>query len=356
MTRLSVRAVDARDPLLDVCAERLPDAALYDTAPWRGFLEAVTGSPWSGLLALRGGEPAGYLGWHVRRGPLGAVLNSHPWYGTPGGCRVAPGDDEARRALLRAFDEATAGLDRLASVFVLTPDETRHLDDYRAILGPITLDWRLGQVNALTAAPSPPLPRILEQASGKTRNLIRKALRQGFEVAVDEGSDAWDFLVDTHHRNLAAIGGRAKPAAHFAALRRHLPPGSRRLWIARDRGRPVAALLVAEAHGTVEYLTPVIEAEVRSRQPLSGLIVAAMSDAMQRHAHTWNWGGTWLTQHGLHHFKRGWGAVERRYAYVISATPGARARIREHLADVVHHYPWFYVYPFDQLTEPSEVP
>lgn len=353
MSHVVVTPVEANDPRIALAVERLPDAALYDTAPWRHFLEEVTGTTWRGLLALRAGDPVGYIGWHERAGPLGRVINSHPWYGTPGGCRVHTDDDAARRALLDAFVQSTDGPDRLVTVLVLTPDETCHLDRYREALGPVVLDGRIAQSSPLPAATAEPLSWILEKASTKTRNLIRKSLRQDFTVEVDERPEAWAFLIDTHRRNMASIGGRAKPVAHFEAWRRCLPPASRGLWVARSEGGPVAALFTATAHGVVEYLTPVIEVEARPRQPLSRLIVAAMIQSMQAGAHTWNWGGTWLTQRGVYHFKRGWGAIDRPYAYVISAAPDARTRLRARPDAIGEHYAWFYVYPLSQLTEPA---
>ena len=53
----------------------------------------------------------------------------------------------------------------------------------------------------------------------KTRNMVRKAQRQGFVLRRGAGQ-ALDFLHEVHTENMAAIGGRAKPSALLRGARR----------------------------------------------------------------------------------------------------------------------------------------
>ena len=109
---------------------------------------------------------------------------------------------------------------------------------------------------------------------------------------------------------MSAIGGRAKPWGHFAAMRELIPAAWRQLFVTRLDGEPVSAMLLFRFNQTVDNITPVIRHEFRSRQPLSFAIWHAMLDAVRSGFRWWNWGGTWETQQSLHHFKRGWGAAE----------------------------------------------
>jgi hypothetical protein len=326
------------------------DALIYAAPMFHRFLRAAVGGECHYLLALRHGRPCGVLPFFVRQAPgIGCLVNSLPWYGTHGACvGVDPADATSRPALLAAFAGLVRDLRPLSTTLVLTPDETAHVADYRAVFPCSATDSRIGQLTPLPpAGDDRALAATLLQ---KTRNLVNKSLRQGFrEELADESEDAWRFLCEVHTENLLAIGGKPKPRAHFEALRKAIPPTHRRLSVAWLGDEPVAALLLLSFNRTVEYLTPVIRAEYRSRQPLSFLIWHGMSWAMARGFRWWNWGGTWHTQSSLLHFKAGWGAVARPYEYVIDATPDAIERFRADIGGVASAFPYFYVFPHGSL-------
>jgi hypothetical protein len=331
---------------------------IYATSPWLAFLGDSVGGRHARFLARRDGRPVGGLAamWVAGRGGLGSVVNALPWYGTPGACTlVDPHDDAARAALLGAFGETLRARPPLSATLVLTPEEMPHEADYRAALGATARDTRIGQVTPLPRRAAPTLEDMLALCGQKTRNLVRKALRQGFAVA-DEGDDdaAWAFLAETHAENMRAKGAAPKPVAHFEALRRHLPPVLRRLLVARDAGAPVAALLLAQHGETTEYLTPVVRVEHRARQPLSALIAHGLLDDLRAGRRAWNWGGTWHSQTTLMHFKAGFGAESRPYAYAIAASPEARETLRVHRDRLAGEFPFTYVYPYDGLRDASD--
>ena len=115
----------------------------------------------------------------------------------------------------------------------------------------------------------------------------------------------------------------------------------------------MAGLLLLYFNKTVEYITPAIDADYRSLQPLSLILVEAMTDASRRGFIWWNWGGTWNTQMGLYRFKKKWGALERGYDYYtqlndLSILEWSREKILE-------AFPNFYIIPFSALkTEKHE--
>lgn len=327
-----------------------PDDTLYASLEFRDFLTAAVGGTPMYLTACDDGRIVGALPALVSTAPgVGLVVNSLPWYGSHGGCVLAAGaGHEVRAALLRDYLARVSGAPVLSATMILLPGETENAATYREILDPAAEDSRIGQVTELPAGAADPVEAIVQGCLRKTRNLVRKALKQPFTVERRDDDEAWQFLHATHDTNLHAIGGRAKPWAHFAALRDCLPRAWRTIYVARLEGVPVAALLLIRYGRWVEYLTPAIVEAHRSEQPLSRLIVDAMADAVRDGYTRWNWGGTWSTQQSLYHFKRGWGAVDRPYLYLItSADHGRRlAGLRERLGDL---FPYYYVYPFDQL-------
>ncbi len=324
-----------------------PRAMIYGTLEFRDFLRRSVGGVPHYLVALRGREIVGALPYFVATHPeFGDVINSLPWYGSHGGCQVAADAPAARDMLLDRFQAAVSLASVLFSTIVLTPGETAHLDAYRVALNPAAVDGRIGQVTELPAADGD-LERALEALClQKTRNLARKARNQGFELAPADNDEGWSFLYETHVENMTAIGGRAKPLAHFEAMRHSIPQAWRQLLQTRLHGQPVASMLLLRFNRTVEYITPVIKHEFRSLQPLSFAIWHGMLDATRCGYRHWNWGGTWKSQTTLHHFKAGWGAADLPYNYVIHASPRAMNLWQDRRAALVDAFPYYFLFPF----------
>jgi hypothetical protein len=329
------------------------ESLVYATLPFRDFLREAAGGEPRYLVAWSGGEVRGVLPCFQRRhAALGEVWNSLPWYGSHGGCLVADKEaDPTRDVLLDAFLREAGRPEVLSATVILSPDDEPRRPVYERRLAPATTDHRIGQWTRLPPE-GPDLARRLEAVfQQKTRNLVRKALKQSFREACTDDEWAWRFLHEVHHENMSAIGAKPKPWEHFASLKRHIPPAWRRLSVALLGDQPVAALLLLLFRHTVEYITPVVRREYRAHQPLSFLIFHGMREAVERGYHHWNWGGTWATQHSLYHFKAGFGAVERPYTYLVVATAESRARLRAARKQIGDAFSYYYVYPFAQLDE-----
>jgi hypothetical protein len=320
---------------------------VYSTLEWRNFLSDAAGGEARYLVADDQGRLVGVLpSFHRHASQFGTVVNSLPWFGSHGGCTLAPNGPEPRRLLLTEFAR-TLPADLVSATVVLTPEETADAaSSYYGVLGAVAEDTRTGQVTELPAGAADPEARLEELILQKTRNLVRKSLRQQFERVCTLDAWAWDFLVDLHTRNISAIGGKAKPASHFGALKRSLPARWLRLSVALHRGKPVAALLLVRYNRTVEYLIPVVEHEARPQQAMSFLIWHELLDAARDGFRWWNWGGTWASQRSLHHFKRGWGAVDRPYSYVVAVPEDRREWLRSNASSLADGFPYYYVYPF----------
>lgn len=331
-----------------VRAQRTP---IYPTGEWLQFLKCVTGGRFRRWVALRGDTIVGGLAAGARQGPLGWVVNALPWYGTPGACVLADhADDEARKALLTAFRSWADQLEAISTVLVTTPAEEVAGAVYDAVLRPDAGDDRIGQVTQLPICPDADLEAVLVTVRQKTRNLVRKAFGQDFRlVEATDDPEAWRALESLHAEGMRAKGATPKPPTDFEAMRRCVPAAARRIWLTMDGDRPAAALLTLHHGDTTEYLVPAVDLEYRSRQALSFVIAHAMVAAMRAGRPQWNWGGTWRSQTSLHHFKRGWGAADATYRYLVRTRPGAVARFRTHRAELTAMYPSFFVYPFGLL-------
>lgn len=332
--------------------ESRPGSLVYHSLAFRDFLLMAVGGR-STILVARGADDriCGVLPWFEREAAgLGKVLNSLPWYGSHGGCLIGEEEPESvREALLAEFKRCAGGEGCLSATIILTHQEEYHRSQYEATLLPVALDHRLGQMTALLGKRDDlevSLEAVLRQ---KTRNLVRKALKQGFVAVEADDDESWSFLYNTHVENMEGIGGKPKPWVHFEAMRACIPAARRKLLVAELDGVRVAAMLLLYFNRTVEYITPVIKHEHRSRQPLSFLIWQGMLDACVRGYERWNWGGTWVSQESLHHFKAGWGARDMPYSYLILATEEGRKSLMRVRGELAKLFPFYYTYPFHLL-------
>ena len=150
--------------------------------------------------------------------------------------------------------------------------------------------------------------------------------------------------------NMLKIGGKPKPLKFYKEIKKIFHYDQEyRIYLAKKKGQVVSALLVFYYKNTVEYFTPTVMQEYRSEQPLSLLIFEAMLDAVkERGAIYWNWGGTWLTQKGVYHFKSRWGAKDHIYNYHIKTFKDFNFNgIGQ--KDLEDAYPYFFTLPFTVL-------
>ncbi len=327
-----------------------PENLIYQTDPFLAFLQAVTGARVLRLMAVDGGNVTGVISWCEKSSSYGTVVNSLPWYGSYGACVLSSeAEQRVRLELVESYASYLGGIgDLLSSVTILSPFENEHLELYRSCLRPNAEDSRIGQVTRLPDAGANLEERLFAMFTEAKRRAIRKAFRQKFSFAVTDDDDAWNFLCATHQENMAAIGGRSKPAEHFEAIRQYLPPEKRELLLASLNGEPVAALLLLTHSACVEYVTPVIKHAFRPLQPLSFLIMHGMTRAVERGALWWNWGGTWHSQHSLHRFKAGFGAMDMPYTYIIQCEKDFPELLINN-PEISEAFPWMYLYPYHLL-------
>ncbi len=303
------------------------------------------------MIARKNNKIAGVLPYFkTDHHEFGTVINSLPWYGSHGGCNLKDGsDNEVRKALLNEFKSIVDTPEVLSSTIIVTPFENGFIQQYIDVLKTEIFDQRMGQINILPEPGQDIANRLMMTFKQKTRNLVRKSLKQGFTLEVTDADWAWQFLQEVHAENMSAIDAEPKPRSHFDAVRKKFLIHQRKLFVARLDNTATAALLLLYFNNTVEYFIPVIKKDYRSFQPLSFLIYHAMLDAVEKGFRWWNWGGTWISQNSLNHFKRGWGALDAPYTYLVNAHPGAVDTIKQHIKKIAQSFPFYYVFPFNLL-------
>lgn len=318
-----------------------PETLLYQSWRYQSLLIDLLGCRQHGLLALDGHDNVlAALPLMAMDGPMGTVLNSLPFYGSNGA--LVGEDPRARAALVGAYRTLVHSPGVAASTLIESPLAPGGSDGLAHDL----TDERIGQLTPLPAAGDEE-SALMQSFHYKTRNMVRKAEKLGVEVVVD--NDAMSFLVAVHEENMREIDGLPKPRKFFAALPQHFRAGQDyRLYVARLKEEPVAAVLVFFYNRTAEYYTPVVRKEHRNSQALSAAIFRAMCDAAAQGHAWWNWGGTWLSQDGVYRFKSRWGTRNLPYRYLTSVNNSAL--LKSSRAELLAAYPSFFTVPFSVLS------
>ncbi len=303
------------------------------------------------IAAYNGSQIIGTLPVFIHSTDHGVVLNSLPYFGSHGDILLA-NDASGRQSVLSALANGLVEICReysVGSVNIVSHPLSPWIASLADQIGLKAWDFRIGQISRLPVAANQEeaLEGVLATCRQKTRNLVRKGLRQGFVVETSTADEDWRQLILQHRLGMEKIGGTPKSEREFSAIRGNLEArGSCRLYVARLEGEFAGALLNLYHRNWVEYFTPVIVGSFRNRQVLSALIATAMCDAAIEGRSHWNWGGTWSTQAGVHRFKQGWGAIDHIYEYFGAVWDSQLNEMEPR--KLLEHFPFFYVRPFSK--------
>ncbi len=275
----------------------------------------------------------------IKSGPKGDLYNSLPYFGTCGAV-VGPDDPSMRRSMLKALVKSLAN-NKAAGLTLVDDWQKPH---FGACPNPDYVSERSNQFVILDNVPG---GKLLESYHQKTRNLVRKALRNG--IAVRKSADKSEIfeLLSVHQQNMSDVGGTPKARKFFELITDDGREIDYELFIASHEGADIAFLLLIYCGNTVEYYMPAIRRDSRPLNPMNAAIYIGMLDAIERGYKYWNWGGTWPSQHNLRHFKSRWGSQEtsyKYYSYVFN-----QELISFSAEQMLEHYPNFFIAPFDQL-------
>lgn len=330
-------------------------ALLYSSIKYRNLLRQVVNGEDFYILAKEGGQIKGVFPTFLKRNSkYGSVLNSLPFYGSNGGPICNPTSrnrEEIKHTLINAFHDLAREKEAILSTFITSPFDN-DTDIYEKFTPYDYRDARIGQICTLPKASSDLDSALMAMLHSKTRNLVRKAYKEKIQCKHSASDADLRFLAETHKQNIAAVGGLAKGWDFFQLIPEIFEyDKDYRVYIAELDDKPIAALLVFYYHRTVEYFTPATIVEYRSLQPSSLLIFEAMKDAVGHGFRYWNWGGTWLEQTALHHFKERWGAEDFSYFYYTKAYRDISHIKSLGKQGLLQEYPYFYTIPFSELNK-----
>lgn len=326
-----------------------PDSLLYYSHKYRTLLERFLDAESCYFVARNSeGMIEGVLPAFLKRGDAcGNILNSLPFYGSNGSILAHEGKTEIKQCLIQAF-YAYAEKNDCASTTLITSPFENDKEFYTNETLFTFKDERVGQLTRLPSGSNSVPEDLMAIFHSKTRNMVRKALKSPIHIVTDGPEQYHEFLLSTHEQNMIGVGGMAKPAKFFDLIRDIFLYGKEyRIYTAIFDGKPIAALLLLYYNKTVEYFTPVIVEEYRSMQPLSLLIYQAMQEAVNDGFSWWNWGGTWLTQDGVYHFKKRWGTEDFPYYYYTRLFNDKV--LCQDRTTLLSEYPYFFVVPFGEL-------
>ena len=328
---------------------------MYVSLKYRNFLKRIlTHSQDFYLVAYESGQMVGVLPSFIKYNTTyGNILNSLPFYGSNGGVILSPKASDRKAvklALLGAFDSLGVEKSVMTSTLIsnpLDPDVTL----YEAHSQYTLRDRRIGQIVCLPTRGSNDSEledALMGMFHQKTRNCVRKAQKNQIAVYHSDSLEAIQSLATLHQQNLEVIGGLSKSWSVFLSIRETFSyDRDYRVYLAQKDGRIIAALLVFFYNHTAEYYTPATLVKYRVYQPMSLLVYEAMKEATQRGCIYWNWGGTWLTQDGVYHFKSRWGTEDKLYSYYIKVFDEQILGYSKE--QLLQEYPYFYAVPFAHL-------
>ncbi len=308
---------------------------------YKNFLEELLECESSYYIVVDNNEILAVYPMMLKKGKLGIVYNSLPFYGSHGG--ILSTSDNATNMLIKKINEISILNDTASNMYVSNLFENNFNKDFIYDIE----DKRIGQITFIGFSENIE-GNLMESFHYKTRNMIRKAQKSDIEVYID--NNAFDFLEITHKENMESIGGKPKSSKFFELIKKHFEASlDYDIYIAKKDGIYISAMLVFYYNNVVEYFTPVVKVEYRSFQPLSLLIFQAMVDNSNKKFKWWNWGGTWLSQDGVYRFKSRFGAIDKEYKYFIKVNN--QDIYNSTKEELLSEYENFYTIPFDRLTK-----
>lgn len=295
---------------------------LYHSIKYREFLKKIL-APCEDiyLIATNNNKIIGVLPLFIcRLDDNSSIINSLPFYGSHGGVLVSEYIEDAQVVVELLLDEllTIAGKENCISLNIIDSPFLPMGSFYEKKLKVEPSDYRVSQVTNLEINVNYSLDdELMEKFHSKTRNMVRKSKKYGFNVTLDNTYEGFKTICYFHSENMKAIGGNAKPLSVFRGIYEIFDPEEDyNVYVAKKNNEFAAGLLIFYYKEYCEYFTPVINQKYRSEQPLSLLIFTAMKEAYKRGVKYWNWGGTWSShQEGVYLFKKRWGADEMTYNY-----------------------------------------
>jgi hypothetical protein len=332
----------ATEPAYRALVSASPMARWTHTLGWRAVLEDLGMGESVCFTAWRSGALVGALPAFVRRAPVGAVLNSLPWFQSAGGpVAAADLDAAARGGLQRALLGAMLEWCRAEGLAVA------------CVIGSGFSDYDDAQL------PHPPDFSLRRRIQGVdlTRQLvfrpsvapmIKKAAAHRPVLRLARSLDEVRVVYDLYLATMARIGVKPYDFAVYRQSFIHAGDGWTPAFAwAEVEGEAVAGMLLMEGFATVDYFSAGSTDFGRQIQASSWLCADRLADAARRGLRWWNWMAS--PTPSVYDFKKRWGSVDLHYPiwlWTVGDTSALRALPPHELAE---QFPGYFALPYDWL-------
>lgn len=332
-----VRVSKENENLYSDFVAKHPKALFYYELRYRDLLKKLLNCGDEYYVLMDGDEVKAVLPMLYKEGIYGRIYNSLAYYGANGS--ILAENELFYDELLNAYNKVITKA--AASTYIENPlDIHEKKPDFDYISERVCL---FNEFNNVTDENT-----LMDQFEPVRRRNVRKAIKEDIIVEIDNSILAIEFLYDTHHENMNAIGGKIKSFDFFSTFSKYYKHGQDfNLYVAKYEGKYIGALLVFYFNDIVEYYTPVIVEEYRNKQPLALLIFQCMKDAISKNYLYFNWGGNGVGLNSVYDFKKKWGAMDYRYNYYVKINN--QHILNANLKELQEDYDNFFVVPFDIL-------
>ena len=308
----------------------------YHSTKYKDFLEDLLACESRYLLAYENNKIVAALPLMIKDGHYGKVVNSLPYYGSNGG--VIGSNGSAAQVLFDEYEKFINSHNVASATVIENPLN---------LLGTLPVhnmkDSRIGQLTSIGGYENHE-EAVFKIIDGNRRK-IRRAQKDA--VTVIEDNSQIHFIRSVHQNEMKKRTRKFKTDDFFCKIHKHFKPREDfKIFIAYRDNQPIAGLLMFYFNQTAEYFTPVVLEQARIHQPMSLILSHALLDAMKHKFKWFNWGGTWLTQEGVHRFKKQMGAVDYLYQYYTYVKyPEILDKSDDEILEL---YPNFYVFNFNK--------
>jgi FemAB-related protein (PEP-CTERM system-associated) len=205
--------------------------AVTDLFAWRVVVREAYGIQSHFLVAVDADRVVGALGLFEVRHPVFGHYFATALFGTDGGFFF-----DGALARVALMEEARALAARAGVSYVLIRTRGVELEGVETDRRYVTAIVDLGG-----AADS-----VFEELPGKTRNQVRRGMKEGFSIAT--GNDQLAAFFDVFHRHMRALGSPAHGLRFYEAIQRHLSPRAE-FFVVRDGRSAVGGALVFFVNG-----------------------------------------------------------------------------------------------------------
>ena len=287
------------------------------------------------------GQLSGYLPYREMKGPAGAIVNALPFFGPNG--LIAARDGGWLKKLLETFRETVSRPEVLSAV-IYTP----FLVDPNVIGDIFKPDFKVSKTTQyLDLKKSGPWPAA-------RRGDIKKAQKASFVVRLGQLPDI-ELLYHIYVQNCGDAGIPLKPRSYFeltmklAMQSQSINQKQGPLWLTLEfEGRIVAGLLTMRGGCTASYTIPIAASEIRSLQPNSLLIDAAINMCRDAGYRYWNFESSPSTNDPVYRYKERWGSQSSAYE-IQGIYPNGAARVKSlPPEELARFYSGYFAYPFNQ--------